>query len=75
MLDARDPETGEGLSDIDIVDNILTFIGAGHETTALALTWTFFLLSSHPGDRGAHPGRNRRRSPAARRWKRARFPS
>ena len=48
MLDARDPETGEGLSDIDIVDNILTFIGAGHETTALALTWTFFLLSSHP---------------------------
>ncbi len=48
MLDAKDPETGEGLSDTDIVDNILTFIGAGHETTALALTWTFFLLSSHP---------------------------
>jgi cytochrome P450 len=48
MLDAKDPETGEGLSDIDIVDNILTFIGAGHETTALALTWTFFLLSRHP---------------------------
>jgi cytochrome P450 len=47
MLDAKDPETGEGLSDIDIVDNMLTFIGAGHETTALALTWTFFLLSSH----------------------------
>ena len=48
MLDAKDPETGEGLGDTDIVDNILTFIGAGHETTALALTWTFFLLSSHP---------------------------
>jgi cytochrome P450 len=48
LLDARDPETGEGLSELDIVDNILTFIGAGHETTALALTWTFFLLSRHP---------------------------
>jgi cytochrome P450 len=48
MLDARDPDTGEGLSDLDIRDNILTFISAGHETTALALTWTFFLLSRHP---------------------------
>ena len=48
MLDAKDPETGEGLSDIDIRDNILTFIGAGHETTALALTWTFYLLARHP---------------------------
>ncbi len=48
MLDATDPETGEGLSDDDIRDNILTFIGAGHETTALALTWTFFLLARHP---------------------------
>ena len=48
MLDAKDPETGDGLSDDDIRDNILTFIGAGHETTALALTWTFFLLARHP---------------------------
>ena len=48
MLDATDPDTGEGLDDTDITDNILTFIGAGHETTALALTWTFFLLSRHP---------------------------
>jgi cytochrome P450 len=28
--------------------NILTFIGAGHETTANALTWTSYLLSTHP---------------------------
>lgn len=48
MLDATDPESGEALSDTDIVDNLLTFIGAGHETTALALTWTMFLLSHHP---------------------------
>ncbi len=48
LLDARDPETGAGFSDTDVIDNILTFIGAGHETTALALTWTFYLLSKHP---------------------------
>lgn len=49
MLDAKDPETGEGLTDTSIRDNILTFIAAGHETTALVLTWTFFLLDEHPG--------------------------
>ncbi len=48
MLDAKDPETGEGLDDTDIRDNILTFIGVGHETTALTLTWTFYLLAKHP---------------------------
>lgn len=48
LLDARDPETGAALSDTDVIDNILTFIGAGHETTALALTWTYYLLSQHP---------------------------
>ena len=36
------------MSDRDVVDNVLTFITAGHETTALALTWTFYLLSLHP---------------------------
>jgi len=48
LLDASDPETGEAFSDTEVIDNILTFIGAGHETTALALTWTFYLLSNHP---------------------------
>jgi cytochrome P450 len=48
MLDATDPETGLGLDDRDVADNLLTFIAAGHETTALALTWTFYLLSRHP---------------------------
>jgi cytochrome P450 len=33
---------------IDVRNNLLTFITAGHETTALALTWTFYLLSLHP---------------------------
>jgi cytochrome P450 len=47
LLDATDPETGLGLDDQDVADNLLTFISAGHETTALALTWTFYLLSRH----------------------------
>ncbi len=48
MLDAKDPDTGEALNDEEICDNLLTFIAAGHETTALALSWTFYLLSRHP---------------------------
>jgi len=48
LLKATDPETGRAMSDRDVVDNVLTFITAGHETTALALTWTFYLLSLHP---------------------------
>ena len=45
LLEARDPQTGAGLSDAEIKANVLTFIGAGHETTANALTWSLFLLS------------------------------
>ena len=39
LLEASDPETGRGLSENEIRTNIITFIGAGHETTANALTW------------------------------------
>jgi len=45
---ARDPETGAALSEQTIHDNLVTFIGAGHETTANALGWTLFLLSEYP---------------------------
>jgi len=45
---ARDPETGGTLSEEVIHDNLVTFIGAGHETTANALSWTLFLLSEFP---------------------------
>lgn len=48
LIGARDPETGAPLSDTVIHDNLVTFIGAGHETTANALTWTLFLLSTFP---------------------------
>ncbi len=45
LLEAQDPQTGAGLSDTEVKANILTFIGAGHETTANALTWSLFLLT------------------------------
>jgi cytochrome P450 len=40
-------EEGEMLTDTQVRDHIMTFAAAGHETTALALTWTFYLLSQH----------------------------
>jgi cytochrome P450 len=49
LLSASDPETGRTMSDDEITDNLLTFITAGHETTALALAWTFDVLSRQPG--------------------------
>lgn len=51
LLEAADPETGKGLSDAEVRANILTFIGAGHETTANALSWSIYLLSQAPSIR------------------------
>ena len=48
LMKAADPETGTGLSDEEVRANVITFIGAGHETTANALTWSLFLLSLSP---------------------------
>jgi cytochrome P450 len=48
LIAARDPETGLGLTDQELVANILTFIGAGYETTAVALTWALYLVASAP---------------------------
>ena len=48
LLNAKDPETGRGLPDADIRANIVTFIFAGHETTANGLTWSLYLLSQAP---------------------------
>ena len=50
---ARDPETGEGLSEQEIRDQILVFLMAGHETTAGALTATLHLLGRHPEEQEA----------------------
>jgi cytochrome P450 len=51
LLAARDEETGEGLSDQQLRDEVMTLLLAGHETTAMALSWTSYLLSLHPGAR------------------------
>jgi cytochrome P450 len=48
LLAARDPETCRGMSDAEVANNLLTFIAAGHETTAVALTWTLWLLAKDP---------------------------
>ena len=48
LLDARDEDTGEGMSDRQIRDEVLTLFVAGHETTATALAWVVYLLARHP---------------------------
>jgi cytochrome P450 len=48
MLMARDEETGEVMTDEQLRVEVTTFLLAGQETTSLALTWTWYLLSQHP---------------------------
>lgn len=48
LLAARDEETGAGITDRQLRDEVMTMFFAGHETTGLALTWTWYLLSQHP---------------------------
>ncbi len=48
LLTARDPEGGTLFGDEEVYDNAMTFIFAGHETTANALAWTLYLLSQFP---------------------------
>jgi cytochrome P450 len=47
LLHVRDEQTGEGLSDSELRNETITFLLAGHETTANALSWTFYLLSQN----------------------------
>ncbi len=48
FMDARDPETGEGMTDRQLRDEALTMLLAGHETTANGLSWTLHLLAQYP---------------------------
>ena len=48
LIDARDEETGEGMEETQIRDEVVTLMMAGHETSAVALAWTLYLLSTHP---------------------------
>jgi len=48
LVAAKDPEDGAGLSAKEIRDEVITIFEAGHETTAVAMTFTWYLLSQHP---------------------------
>jgi cytochrome P450 len=48
LLGAQDPENGQGLSDLEVHEQALIFLLAGHETTATSLTFTLHLLGHHP---------------------------
>ena len=48
LLSARDEDTGEHMTDRQLRDEVMTILLAGHETTALALSWTCFLLADRP---------------------------
>ncbi|WP_103258049.1 cytochrome P450 [Tabrizicola aquatica] len=48
LMDARDPETGEGLEDEKIRHEVMNMFLAGHETTANAVAFGFYLLASNP---------------------------
>jgi enediyne biosynthesis protein E7 len=48
LMAARDRDNHAGMSDKELIDEVLTLIVAGHETTAAALTWAWYLISQHP---------------------------
>jgi cytochrome P450 len=49
LMNARDKDTGEAMSERELIDEVLTLVVAGHETTASGLNWTWYLLAQHPG--------------------------
>ncbi|MDN5760945.1 MAG: cytochrome P450 [Microlunatus sp.] len=48
LMRATDADTGAQMNDTELRDEIITTLAAGHETTAITLTWAFYLLSTHP---------------------------
>jgi cytochrome P450 len=48
LLAARDEETGTGMSDQQLRDEVLTLLFAGHDTTTAALSWAWHLLARYP---------------------------
>jgi cytochrome P450 len=49
LIDGLDPASGQGLNDDQVRDQLVTLFVAGHETTAVAMTWTWWLLAQEPG--------------------------
>ncbi len=48
LMETEDADTGEKMDDIQLRDEVTTMVFAGHETTALALTWAIHLISENP---------------------------
>jgi cytochrome P450 len=48
LMESTDPDTQQGMTERELLDEILTLVVAGHETTASTLNWTWWLLSQHP---------------------------
>jgi enediyne biosynthesis protein E7 len=48
LMSARDKDTGAAMSDRELIDEVMTLVVAGHETTASGLNWTWYLLSQNP---------------------------
>jgi cytochrome P450 len=48
LMQARDAQSGQLMQDGQLIDEVLTMIVAGHETTASTLNWTWYLISQHP---------------------------
>ncbi len=52
LLDARYEDTGEPMSEEQVIDEVLIMIIAGHESTSSVLSWVLFLLAMHPKEFG-----------------------
>jgi cytochrome P450 len=48
LIAAKDPDNGAGLNASEVRDEVITIFMAGHETTAVTMTWVWYLLSQHP---------------------------
>jgi cytochrome P450 len=48
LIVAKDPDDGAGLNASEVRDEVITIFMAGHETTAVTMTWVWYLLSQHP---------------------------
>ncbi len=48
FMDSRDKETDDAMSDKELLDELMTLIIAGHETSAITLNWTWYFISQHP---------------------------
>lgn len=48
LMAAKDEETGESLTNEELLDEVMTMFVAGHDTTSVVLTWTLYLLARHP---------------------------